>query len=193
MCKAEQVCVDPLPATSISGVSGCDSWISYCANLKQRLTANLSNFSAGNIKNCRAIWESVISDPWILDTVCGYNIDFLTTPVQDNIPRPINFSLSEKTAIDIEIADLLHKGVICPSSLQDGDYVSNIFVRPKKDFTHRIILNLKRLNASVEYHHFKMDTLKSIIALMTPNCYMASLDLKDAYYTVPVHQNCRNF
>ena len=31
-----------------------------------------------------------------------------------------------------------------------------------------------------------MDTLKSVIALMTPNCYMASVDLKDAYYTVPM-------
>ena len=49
-----------------------------------------------------------------------------------------------------------------------------------------MILNLKHLNNYVEYHHFKVDTLWSVIKLMTPNCFMASVDLKDAYYSVPV-------
>ena len=31
-----------------------------------------------------------------------------------------------------------------------------------------------------------MDTLWSVIKLMIPNCFMASVDLKDAYYSVPV-------
>jgi len=31
-----------------------------------------------------------------------------------------------------------------------------------------------------------MDTLQSVISLITPNCYMASVDLKDAYYCVPI-------
>ena len=49
-----------------------------------------------------------------------------------------------------------------------------------------MILNLKGLNRHIEYHHFKMDTLWSAVRLMTPQCYMASLDLKDAYYSVPI-------
>ena len=39
-----------------------------------------------------------------------------------------------------------------------GEYISSIFIRPKKDGTYRLILNLKNLNDHVEYHHFKMDT-----------------------------------
>ena len=50
-----------------------------------------------------------------------------------------------------------------------------------------MILNLKSSNEHVEYHHFKIDTLQSAIRLMTPNCYMASVDLRDAYYSVPIH------
>ena len=43
---------------------------------------------------------------------------------------------------------------------QDGQgYFSNIFIRPKKDDSHRIILNLKKLNASVEAPHFKMESM----------------------------------
>ena len=59
-----------------------------------------------------------------------------------------------------------------------------------------MILNLKELNSFVEYEHFKIDSLRSVIGLMTPNCYMASIDIKDAYYTVPIaieHQKYLKF
>ena len=49
-----------------------------------------------------------------------------------------------------------------------------------------MILNLKNLTKHVQYNYFKMDTLQSVINLMTPNCFMASVDLKEAYYSVPV-------
>ena len=32
-----------------------------------------------------------------------------------------------------------------------------------------------------------MDSLQAATELMKPGCFMASIDLKDAYYTVPVH------
>ena len=38
-----------------------------------------------------------------------------------------------------------------------------------------------------------MDTLQTIITLMSPNCFMASVDIKDAYYTVPVHEKHRKY
>ena len=50
-----------------------------------------------------------------------------------------------------------------------------------------MILNLKQFNESVEYHHFKMDTLETVTRMMKPGCFMASVDLKDANYTVPIH------
>ena len=54
-----------------------------------------------------------------------------------------------------------------------------------------MILNLKRLNEEVTYHHFKMGTLATALALVNNNCYMASLDLKDAYYSVPIRKEHR--
>ena len=51
-----------------------------------------------------------------------------------------------------------------------------------------MILNLQALNEHVVYVHFKMDTLEDAINLMKPNCFMASIDLKDAYYSVPIAQ-----
>ena len=94
--------------------------------------------------------------------------------------------------MDQEIYTLLQKGVIEEAYHSHGEFLSNVFLRPKKDGSFRMILNLKNLNSHVEYNKFKMDTLQSILKLVTPGCYMATIDLKDAYYLVPVAQEHRN-
>ena len=39
---------------------------------------------------------------------------------------------------------------------------------------------------------FKMYTLWTVVRMMKPNCYMASIDIKDAYYSVPVSDSDKN-
>ena len=63
--------------------------------------------------------------------------------------------------------------------------ISPIFIRPKKDGSHRVTFNLK-LNEAVSYHHFKMDTLETAIKLMKLGCYVTSIDLNDVYYSIPI-------
>ena len=111
-------------------------------------------------------------------------IDFDQSFQQHHIPKPFVFSDDEKSLMQFQIDKMLKKGVIEGSKHVQGEFVSNIFCRPKKDGSVRIILNLKALNKKVEYHHFKMETLNHAIQLMTKNCYMASIDLKDACYSV---------
>jgi hypothetical protein len=92
----------------------------------------------------------------------------------------------ETEFIDRHISKLLSKGAVEQCSPCQGQYISNVFLRPKKDGSYRMILNLKELNEYVVYHKFKMETLESIIKLVRPNCYMSSIDLKDAFYSVPI-------
>ena len=40
---------------------------------------------------------------------------------------------------------------------------------------------IESLNQYVVYHHFKMHTTWTVVAMRKPACYMASIDLKDAY------------
>ena len=56
-----------------------------------------------------------------------------------------------------------------------------------------MILNLNDLNEQIEKHHFKMDSLWSAVRLMPPNCFMASIDLTDAYYSVPIANEHRKY
>ena len=48
-----------------------------------------------------------------------------------------------------------------------------------------MILNLQPFNKQyVDKIHFKMESLKSAISAMTPNCFLASVDLKEAFYSI---------
>ena len=38
-----------------------------------------------------------------------------------------------------------------------------------------------------------MDTIHTILKLVTPNCWMVSLDLKDAYYSVEIHSDFQKY
>ena len=62
-----------------------------------------------------------------------------------------------------------------------AEYISPIFLKQKTDETQRPIFNLKSLNDYLEYKHFQTQTLHIILTLTQPNCYMETIDLKDAY------------
>ena len=72
-------------------------------------------------------------------------------------------------------------------------FISPIFCVPKKDNKVHHILNLKKLNSFVVYHHFKMETIQSVMKMITPSCWMASIDIKDAYYSVKIHPNYQKY
>ena len=143
-------------------------------------------FIAGNISNCYNIWENITQDKNILQIVKGCKIDLESNPYQICKPTPINFSEEEKIIIDNEIDIMLDKKVIVETQHELGEFMSNISLRPKKDGRFRVILNLKKFNNFVRYKHFKLDCVMTCINMMKENCYMASIDLRDAYYSVPV-------
>lgn len=111
------------------------------------------------------------------------------------MPTPIKFSDLEQTQIDQELTEFLNKGIIEPVYTEDNEeFISNIFIRPKSDGGIRVILNLKQFNEKfMEKIHFKMESLQSTINAMSKNCYFASVDLKDAYYSVPIRACDRKY
>lgn len=169
---------------------------SYINELISIAKSDSEQFKGGQISNYHHAWAELSSDPEILDMVQGYKLEFSSFPEQFVEPHPISFSHSEQAIIDQEVNKLLDKGVIVACSRGSGDFVSNIFLRPKRDGTHRIILNLAPLNRHLKYHHFKMDTLQTVITLMRRYGFLAKIDLKDAYYSVPIspdHQKYLKF
>lgn len=72
-----------------------------------------------------------------------------------------------------------------------NEYISPIFVIPKRSGEYRMILNLKNLNESIQYHHFKMETFESALKLVKQNMFFASIDVRYGYYSVPIAEEDR--
>ena len=47
------------------------------------------NFKAGAVKDCLEKWEKITCDPWILNLIEGYEIDFKKKPYQEFRPHPL--------------------------------------------------------------------------------------------------------
>lgn len=124
-----------------------------------------------------------------MDAIKGYRLEFINKPFQSRVPNPIKFSQSEHAAIDKEIDSLLSKNAIRPCTHCEGEFISNIFTRPKKSGGLRVILNLKQLNKHIIYNHFKMENLDMVKDMIFKDDFLASIDLTDAYFCVRIHDD----
>ena len=83
--------------------------------------------------------------------------------------------------------------MITPAKIQPDDYFSNLFTRQKKDGSYRTILSLKYLNEECYTQHFKMESIRCAIYMINPGMFFASLDITDAFYSIPVHKTHQKF
>ena len=144
-------------------------------------------FKAGRLPLFVHKWQELTSDPEILNMVNGLHLEFADEiPAQGQVPRPIIFTQNEVRQVDEKISKLLQEGVIEPTIHEKGQFINSIFTRPKPDGSCRMILNMKPLNQFIEYKKFKMDTLRNALQLVKRNCFMATVDIKDAYFTIRV-------
>ena len=160
----------------------------------KELHHRVATFQAGNISKHAEAWKKLTGDKFIIDIVThGLLLNFHDNYRPSKYPFQYPRGKKETDVINKEISDLLRKGVICISPPMPGDYFSNLFTREKKDGTMRTILNLKYLNEECDTHHFKMETLKQALHMIQPNSYLASIDIKDAFYSVPIHPDHRKY
>lgn len=134
----------------------------------------------------------ICNDPRILDWVKGYSIPFVSHPPTHDIPSTLR-SDTESFIIQMEIRKMIQIGAISQCEYTDGQFISPIFVIPKPNGTYRFILNLKNLNNYVDTQHFKLEDIRTACKLMSPHCYMAKIDLRDAYFSLPLHPDSKKF
>ena len=109
------------------------------------------------------------------------------------MPNEIHFNEEETKIVDFEVEELLKKGAIVPSEWECDQFLSNIFVVKKPNGKFRPIINLKALNKFVHYEHFKQEHFKIVLDLVQENDYFCSIDLQDAYFSVPIHHTCHKY
>ena len=122
-------------------------------------------------------WREFTSDPWILQPVSGYHLEFETTPHQVNLPKFPKFTKREAALIESEIRKLISKGAVTEVSPCDDEFISTVFLVPKKTGDFWPIINLKPLNQFVKKIHFKMDNIRMALNCISPGDFMVSIDL----------------
>lgn len=156
----------------------------------------LSHTTAGRVANCLPNWEIITKDPLILTQVRGVQLDLITPPVQRKPPNWPPSSPSEQVLMDTEIQKLLDKGAIIQTSPTNGQFLSHLFLRKKKDGSYRPIINLKGLNKFIKYQHFKMENIPMLSQLTQRADWCVKIDLKDAYFCIaiaPQHRKLLRF
>ena len=152
-------------------------------------------FLGGNISSCLDRWKSITSDRWVLETVQGYKIPFLKEPLQQ-FPPSFQISRERVSALDTEIQLLLQKRaveIVPEQESQPKEFLSTLFVVPKKDGGLRPVFNLRNLNSFLEPPHFKMEGIHTLKELIQKGDYMGKIDLKDAYLSIPIAKSHRNY
>ncbi|XP_050512905.1 uncharacterized protein LOC126888594 [Diabrotica virgifera virgifera] len=148
---------------------------------------------AGRLKFFINRWKDITKDNVVLSWLEGYSIPLISMPNQTYVCAEHKWSPLERLVIKHSVNDLLLSGAISSASPCENQFVSNIFLVPKTDGSYRLVLNLKNFNRFVKTKHFKIEDRKTVSSLIIPNCYMATVDLKDAYLLVPIREGHRKY
>ena len=148
---------------------------------------------AGRLRFFLPNWQQITLDPVLLVTVRGYKLELTSPPIHNRIRAPPRFSHTESEKIDIEITALLDKGALNKVEPVSGQFLSNIFLVPKRDGKSRPVINLKYLNAHIQYDHFKIEDTHLLRDLLQPQDWLEKIDLKDAYFVIPIWKEHRKY
>ena len=115
----------------------------------------------------------------------GVRLDFLQVPQLRN--SPIHFPSRHDDQLEVIVQEMLAKGAIeRVNNISSPGFYSRVFLRPKASGGMRPVIDLKALNRHILYQHFKMETSQLIRATLGRGEWTASVDLKDAYFHVPL-------
>ena len=85
------------------------------------------------------------------------------------------------------------KGAIEEAPPHSRAFYGRLFTVPKSSGGLRPVLDLSPLNKYLKVIHFRMETPRSIRESIRQGDWATSLDLKDAYFHIPIHRNFRKF
>ena len=125
----------------------------------------------------------------------GYRLPFRSQPHLSPIPQEVSGYAPDSFRGKIvreELRSLILKGAIEPASTAPVFY-SRLFVVQQESGKWRPIIDLSTLNNFLDIPKFKMETQESVLASIRKDDWFVSVDLKDAYLQVPVHQEHRRY
>ena len=91
------------------------------------------------------------SDPWVRAAASGVALELTGEPVQTTSPGRRPMSAGQETALEAEVKALREKDVIYEAPDPQRNFLSPLFAVPKADGKIRPVVDLRALNAWLEY------------------------------------------
>ena len=149
----------------------------------------------GRIRFARPAWRQATNNPWVHRVLeHGYLCPFKHEVRQTRVPASPSMPQDAKDVLAAEMEMLLSKQAVAPAVAQLDQFVSTFFAVPKSTVGKwRSILNLKYFNRRVKGYKFRMEGFKIVRDWIQPGFFMVTLDLKDQFWSVPVHETMFRF
>ena len=140
------------------------------------------------------VWAQWGAEEWVVAVLKrGYQLPFHTRPPLSVMPPRSRACPGHSQTLQKEIAGLLSKRVVEEVHVGGPGFYSRLFLVPKQTGGWRPVLDLSPLNKFLSLTEFKMETPRSVCQAVQPGDWMCSIDLKDAYFQVPVAPESRPF
>ena len=125
----------------------------------------------------------------------GYRVPFKDSPPLLSC-TPVSFPTyragsPRAQALRQEIEGMLAKGALEIARDPGPGFYSRLFLVEKASGGWRPVIDLSHLNDFVQLTSFKMETVASVLLSVREGNFLASLDLKNAYFQIPIHRSSR--
>ena len=125
----------------------------------------------------------------------GYRVPFKDSPpplARTPVSFPTYWAGSPRAqALRQEVEAMLAKGALEIARDPGPGFYSRLFLVEKATGGWRPVIDLSHLNDFVQLTPFMMETVASVLLSVREGDFPASLDLKDAYFQIPIHGSSR--
>ena len=141
-------------------------------------------------------WQELGAETWVVTVLRdGYRVPFKDSP-PPLARTPVSFPTyragsPRAQALRQEVEAMLAKGALEIARDPGPGFYSRLFLVEKATGGWRPVIDLSHLNDFVQLTPFKMETVASVLLSVREGDFLASLDLKDAYFQIPIHGSSR--
>ena len=141
-------------------------------------------------------WQEIGAETWVVTVLRdGYRVPFKDSP-PPLARTPVSFQTyragsPRAQALRQEVEAMLAKGALEIARDPGPGFYSRLFLVEKATGGWRPVIDLSHLNDFVQLTPFKMETVASVLLSVREGDFLASLDLKDAYFQIPIHGSSR--